>query len=167
MDSGKHIKELESVSLYDSIRMKWDERVTGISNVAQEGTAVAQGPSISKTTETRSMGWELKKTKSISRIGEKVKAFLVEKFEAGERSGSKADPYSVSREMKFKKDSNGKLVFQPSEWKTAQTIKSFFSRFRVKLKQQQIGSSQPYGRRGYGSIRVRNQFARLAISSLR
>ena len=83
---------------------------------------------ISKTTETRSMGWALKKTKSRPRIGEKVKAFLIEKFEAGERSGSKADPYSVAREMKFKKDASGNLVFQPGEWKTAQTIKSFFSR---------------------------------------
>ena len=95
MDSGKHVKELESVSLYDSIRLKWAERVTGISNVLQEGTptVVQEDPAgISKTTETRSMGWALKKTKSRPRIGEKVKAFLIEKFEAGERSGSKADP---------------------------------------------------------------------------
>ena len=36
MDSGKHVKELESASLYDTIRLRWAERVTGISNVAQE-----------------------------------------------------------------------------------------------------------------------------------
>ena len=53
---------------------------------------------------------------------------LIEKFEAGERSGTKADPLSVSREMKFKRDDKGELVFQPEEWKTAKTIKSFFSR---------------------------------------
>jgi len=35
MDSGKHVKELESVSLYDTIRLRWAERVTGISSVAQ------------------------------------------------------------------------------------------------------------------------------------
>ncbi|CAH3135241.1 unnamed protein product, partial [Pocillopora meandrina] len=32
------------------------------------------------------------------------------KFEAGERSGTKADPLSVSREMKFKRDDKGELV---------------------------------------------------------
>ena len=32
-------------------------------------------------------------------LEEKVKAYLIEKFEAGERSGTKADPLSVSREM--------------------------------------------------------------------
>ena len=40
MDSGKHVKELESVSLYDTIRLRWAEQVTGISNVAQEASAV-------------------------------------------------------------------------------------------------------------------------------
>ena len=56
---------------------------------------------------------------------------------------------SVSREMKFKRDDKGELVFQPEEWKTAKTIKSFFSRNSAKLKQQGVskpkdmGGSQP------------------------
>ena len=33
MDSGKHVRELESESLYDSIRKKWAERLTRV-NVA-------------------------------------------------------------------------------------------------------------------------------------
>ncbi|CAB4026770.1 Transposon Tf2-6 poly, partial [Paramuricea clavata] len=89
MDTGKHVRELESVSL---------------------------------------MGWDLKTTKKRPRFGEKVKGYLIEKFQAGETSGNKADPQTVSREMKFKNDENGKLFFQPDEWKTAQQIKSFFSR---------------------------------------
>ena len=65
------------------------------------------------------------------------------------KSGTKADPLSVSREMKFKRDDKGELVFQPEEWKTAKTIKSFFSRYSAKLKQQGVskpkdmGDSQP------------------------
>ena len=95
----------------------------------QEGTPTVvqeDHAGISKTTETRSMGWAPKQTKNRPRSGEKVKAFLIEKFQAGERSGSKADPYSVAREMKFKKDTSGNLVFQPGEWKTAQTIRASF-----------------------------------------
>ncbi|KXJ04326.1 hypothetical protein AC249_AIPGENE12719, partial [Exaiptasia diaphana] len=142
MDAGKHVEELESVSLYDSIRIKWAERVTGISNVpSQYGSEVGEDQGVPhKTSESRSMGWALKKTKKRPRIGDKVKAYLIEKFQAGEISGTKADPLSVSREMKSKKDEKGELVFQPDEWKTAQTIKSFFSRYRAKLRQQQIGS---------------------------
>ena len=57
------------------------------------------------------MGWALKATQKRPRIEEMVKAYLIEKFEAGERSGTKADPLSVSREMKFKRDDKGELVF--------------------------------------------------------
>ena len=96
MDSAKHVKELESVSLYDTIRLRWAERVTGISNVAQEASAVfAHEESASSKTKASSMGWALKATQKRPRLGEKVKAYLIEKFEAGERSGTKADRLSV------------------------------------------------------------------------
>ena len=52
---------------------------------------------------------------------------------------------SVSREMKFKKDDKGELIFQPEEWKTAKTINSFFSRYSVKLKQQGISKPKDMG----------------------
>ncbi len=84
------------------------------------------------------MGWALKATKKRPGLGEKVKAYLVEKFEAGERSGTKAEPLSVSREMKFPKGDNGKLIFRPGEWNTQQSIKSFFSRNSAKLRKQEI-----------------------------
>ena len=110
--------------------------------MAQEASAVfAHEESASSKTKASSMGWALKATQKRPRLGERVKAFLIEKFEAGERSGTNADPFS--REMKFKRDDKGELVFQPEEWKTAKTIKSF------KLKQQgvstpkDIGGSQP------------------------
>ena len=95
------------------------------------------------------MGWALKATQKRPRLEEKVKAYLIEKYEAGERSDTKADPLSVSREMKFRRDDKGELVFQPEEWKTAKTIKIFFSRYSAKLKQQGVskpkdmGGSQP------------------------
>ncbi|XP_015755039.1 PREDICTED: uncharacterized protein LOC107334603 [Acropora digitifera] len=146
MDSGNHVKELESVSLYDTIRLRWAERVTGISSVAQEASAVfAQEESASSKTKASSMGWALKATQKRPRLGEKVKAFLIEKFEAGERSGTKADPFSVSRENKFKRDDKGELVFQPEECKTAKTIKSFFSRYSAKLKQQGVTTPKDIG----------------------
>ncbi|CAH3162685.1 unnamed protein product [Pocillopora meandrina] len=57
MDSGKHVKELESVSLYDTIRLRWAERVTAISNVAQEASAVfVHEESASSKTKASSMG---------------------------------------------------------------------------------------------------------------
>ena len=75
------------------------------------------------------MGWALKATKKRPGLGEKVKAYLVEKFEAGERSGTKADLLSVSREMKFpNKGDNGKLIFTPEEWIRPNSQSRVFSR---------------------------------------
>ena len=73
MDSGKHVKELES-----GIRLRWAERVTGISNVAQEASAVfAHEESASSKTIASSMGWALKATQKRPRLEEKVKQGLL------------------------------------------------------------------------------------------
>jgi RNase H-fold protein (predicted Holliday junction resolvase) len=69
--------------------------------------------------------------------GKKAKLFLLEQFDSGAATGLKADPAQVSREMKQVKDKNGKPLFKPEEWRTAQQIKSFFSRMSSKRKQQQ------------------------------
>ena len=47
--------------------------------------------------------------------------------------------------MKFNRDDKGELVFQPEEWKTAKTIKSFFSRHSAKLKQQGVSKPKDMG----------------------
>ena len=141
MDTGNHVRELESVSLYDKIRKKWAERVTGIScAIDHPPTRIAEQEfdQRSQVTSTRNMGWALKTTKKRKRFEEKVKSFLIEKFEMGERYGNKVDPLSVSREMRLLEKDN-KLYFEPTEWKTAQQIKSFFSRYSANLRRKQGG----------------------------
>ena len=58
---------------------------------------------------------------------------------------------SVSREMKFKRDEKGELVFQPEEWKTAKTIKSFFSRYSATMKQQGVSKPKDMGGGGFSA----------------
>ena len=61
--------------------------------MAQEASAVfAHEESVSSKTIASSMGWALKAIQKRPRLEEKGKAYLIEKFEAGERSGTKADP---------------------------------------------------------------------------
>ena len=71
-----------------------------------------------------------------------VKAYLEQKFDAGSGSGLKADPIQVSNEMKLVKDKNGKLLFSPEEWRTAQQISSFFSRLSAIQRQRQAERGQ-------------------------
>ena len=133
MDTGKHNKELESESLYDTIRKKWASRVTGVTVVGKrQQTAVrvfdqeAQSPAgIGEDRKTQ--GWALKSMKKPSRMTNKTKTYLVNIFEQGSQIGHKADPVQVSRQMK--------LLFKPDEWRTPQQISQLFSRLAAAPKQ--------------------------------
>ena len=69
MDTGKHNKELESESLYDTIRKKWASRVTGVT-VARRRQQIAvrvfeqraQSPA-GTGEDTKTQGWALKSRK--------------------------------------------------------------------------------------------------------
>lgn len=140
MDAGDHVKELESMSAFDTIRKKWADTVVGISNQPHI-RAPDSTPGESTVSEvSRQKGWALKTTKDRKRFEEKVKKFLIEKFNEGERTGNKPEPSSVADEMKRKVDENGKPYFEPSDWKTSQQIKSFFSRHNSKMKQMNTGA---------------------------
>ena len=65
-------------------------------------------------------------------------AYLVQKFDTGCRTGQKADPVQVAREMKIIKDDAGHLLFTPQESITAQQINSFFSRLSAVQRQTQM-----------------------------
>ncbi|KAK3709231.1 hypothetical protein QZH41_015435, partial [Actinostola sp. cb2023] len=140
MNTGKHRCELEPESLYDSIRKKWANRVTGITTAGKHHQAVASVPEhqpCSSSAVGRSQSWALKRTKKASRMTDKAKAFLVDKFDQGTRSGLKADPIQISKEMKLIKDSTEKLMFTPEEWRTGQQISQLFSRLAAAQKQHQ------------------------------
>ena len=73
---------------------------------------------------------------------EKVKAFLIQKFNQGAAGGQRADPVQVAREMKCVRDVSGKLQFRPEEWRTAQQINNFFSRMSTLQRQRLPDESQ-------------------------
>ena len=87
MDTGKHVTQLESVSLYDSIGKKWTQRLAGISDVVVSAPTAAvqldpttdENSVAQRKSERRKMGWVLKTTKR-PRLGDKVKAYLIEKY---------------------------------------------------------------------------------------
>ena len=113
MDSGKQVRELESESLFDSVRKKWAERLTGVNVAGFHETGTYSGeeldfsyPSSSKK-DQQPMGWARKTVKKPSRMEAHVKAHLVQKFDTGCRTGQKADPVQVTRKMKIVRDDAG------------------------------------------------------------
>ena len=103
MDMGKHRLEVDCESMYDRVRRKWAAIVTGVTFAPDVPSTSSQdedsGSAVSGY-DPRSLGWALKVTKRPTRMTDNVKTFLMKKFEEGGRTGNKADPVQVAREMK-------------------------------------------------------------------
>ena len=141
MDTGKHLQDNEIESVYDTVKKSWADRVTKMNVLTSEGFAssVDQAPSTSSK-HSAEKGWALKTTKRGAKMGERARAFLIEKFTEGASGGQKADANQVAKEMKVLRGKDGNLLFQPEEWRTAKQISSFFSRFAA-LQRRTAGES--------------------------
>ena len=140
MDAMKHVRasDLDCESVYDPARKKWADRVGEMHLASGDRQRIAfeeAGPSSAR--ERRNKGWALKSTKRPTRKEEKVKAFLVQKFNQGVAGGQKLDAVHEAREMKSIRESGGKLKFKPDEWRTAQQISTFFARTSALQRQGQ------------------------------
>ena len=150
LETGQHKRLLETESMYDKIRMKWANKVTGMTfqddphrpststNTTDSGELRENPDKSCKTAQ----GWALKSTKKSSRMTEKVKKFLENKFAEGARSGLKADPAQLAKEMKAATNKEGQFVFAPEEWRTAKQIRNLFSRLKVLQNQRGIGEEE-------------------------
>lgn len=68
-----------------------------------------------------------------------MKKFLFEIFDEGEKTGRKANPCTVSKQMRSENDSDGKRLFSPCEWLTHKQIRGVFAGFVTK--KQKLSSS--------------------------
>ena len=94
MDTGQHIMVSEGESVYDMARKTWAELVTGVqaahisrkSNRVEESTS-AMTCGLYLPRKQPLQGWALKVQKKGQRTTEKVKTFLLEKFNKGAKTG--------------------------------------------------------------------------------
>ena len=141
MDTGKHNMEEETDTTYDRIRKQWASKVSEL-QTTREQTSEANIPGTSTTSSTdrptKPRGWALKVSKRAPRISDKVNKFLTEKFMDGVRTGIKADPAQVAKEIQRKKNPDGNLVFMLHEWRYHKQIASFFGRLSARQRHTEI-----------------------------
>jgi len=141
MDTGTHQFVLERETVYDTIRRKRAQHVTGIVSRSTESSKLARPPdsdlSSCSDDNLSVQGWALKSQKTAAKTSEKVKDFLIAKFNEGVLGGKKANRVWVSVEMQDAKDLKGFALFSPEEWKTSQLITSFFSRLSALQKSKE------------------------------
>lgn len=78
-------------------------------------------------------GWALKSDRKFVRFSTDVKQFVRNIFEEGERSGKKANPVTVSSQIRNDRDEHGRHTFCPNDWISAQQVRSLFAQFHIKM----------------------------------
>ena len=61
-----------------------------------------------------------------ARFSPKVRRYLSLKFDAGERTGRKANPQHAAQDMRTARDESGNRIFEREEWLTKTQIQGFF-----------------------------------------
>ena len=89
-----------------------------------------------------SQGWALHGTTTVSRFSDHVKTYLLRWYDYGERTGHKADPAQVARDMRNARDTNGEKLFNRNQWLKESQIKSFFSRVSASRKKSTHATTQ-------------------------
>jgi hypothetical protein len=143
LDVGKHIQVAKS-SVYDTIRKDWATKFQSV-DVLQDSSSETTIPPLvdnkSDKAETLEKGWALKKHSGYTRFSPAVKDYLTTLFVIGEKTGRKADPAEVERDMRNSRDSSNQRRFKRNEWLTKTQIKSFFSRLVASRRKNLAGFS--------------------------
>ncbi len=144
MDVGTHSRFVENETVYDTLRREWASKYATIASSTSMSSVPAQSSSTSPThyqTQLQ-MGWALSRTRvGSARFPQKVRQYLINKFELGELTGNKADPLDLACEMRTTRSESGDRMFSRNEWLTKTQIKSFFSRL-AKLRRKGIVVSE-------------------------
>lgn len=78
-------------------------------------------------------GWALKSDRKFVRFSLGVKKFVKDIFDDGEKTGKKANPVSVSLQIRNERDEYGNHIFSPNDWISSQQVRSLFAQFQIKL----------------------------------
>ncbi|CAC5356523.1 unnamed protein product [Mytilus coruscus] len=126
----------------DISKVKYLEKVAE-SSVNKQLMIMPSATKLSTSDSELDMGWAcwaLKDERKNKRFNKNQTDYLNEKFNKGQKSGRKEDPYSVSEAMLIEKNEDGTRRFLYSEILSVQQITSYFSRLCRKLKLDESSS---------------------------
>ena len=132
LDFGIHHRFVDGESVYDTLKREWATNYKSIStntvgtDVPAEIVVTRQD---SRHKSDLAMGWALSKARTGSvRFSQPLRKYLIAKFDLGEKTGRKADPSQVARDIRETQNKNGERLFSRDDWLTSTQIKGFFSR---------------------------------------
>ena len=69
------------------------------------------------------------------RFSQKVRQYLIQKFNIGQDTGKKEDPAQVAKDMRTASTMDGERMFDRTEWLSKCQIQGFFLRLSASIKQ--------------------------------
>lgn len=140
---GKHTIKLERETTYDKIRHQWVQICNEVVFKCKN-TCITTHSGDNNINDSR-MGWALRRPRKVTRFHEKIRAYLVRKFQEGKTSGHKCNPADVAKDMKRARDSNGQKCFTTDQWLSVAQITSYFSRLsKFDVKTEKENSKSEY-----------------------
>lgn len=127
----------DTEGLFDTLRRKWVGQFSSVAYLSQ-GKAEMKSIAGKAKCSTTDKGWALQKPRAKgSRFNEKVRKYLIAKYDIGETTKHKCDPLQVSKDMRKALAENGDRLFVQSEWLTKTQIQGFFSRLTASRRKMQ------------------------------
>ena len=113
----------KSGSLSDKVRKNWAENFSSVENQKLTSNKSSTGLTVNSTNSRLSIGWALNKGRTGGvRFSENVRRYLTTRFEMGERTGKKANPEEIERQMCNARNERNERFFQREEWLTKTQI---------------------------------------------
>ena len=102
----------KSGSLYDKVRKNWAEKFSSVENQKLTSNKSSTGLTVNSTNSRLSIGWALNKGRTGGvRFSENVRRYLTTRFEMGERTGKKANPEEIERQMRNARNERNERLF--------------------------------------------------------
>ena len=130
--------------LYDKLRRDWVSHFQTLTMQGKglTGASAAVKESLSSTPRLLK-GWALHKKCRGARFPEKVRRYLIHKFNIGQGTGRKEDPAQVAKDMRTASTIDGERMFDRTEWLSKCQIQGFFSRLSASIKQGHQMDTEP------------------------
>lgn len=108
---GNHVYDNEEAdNILDTSKRMWVQACTKIRSTQPIVSIETDDRNVADEVSYETQAYALKQRKKSARFSSAVKKFLFEIFDEGEKTGRKANPYTVSKQMRSEKDSDGKRL---------------------------------------------------------
>ena len=124
-------------NIYDKLKRDWVAMFATVQTEERQPQHNQPHTHSEESVPEANMGWALAKARSgSSQFSEKVKDYLTNKFDIGEKTGQKVSAEQVAKDMRNAKTHDNQRLFGREDWLTKLQVQGFFSRLACVRRKQ-------------------------------